>query len=63
MKTNPSSPSFAARPLKIGGEWIVVVTWSNGSQESIPGFGSGSAAFQWIEQESEDWLVQRLLAK
>ncbi len=58
-KGAPSHPSFEACPLKIGGEWSVLVKWPDGRRERIGGFKSGAQAFWWIENESQSWLAQR----
>ena len=51
--------TFDPRPLKIGHEWHVVVTYPSGQQEQITGFKTEADAQNWITNDSQAWLKKR----
>ena len=49
-------PEFTPREEKIGSDWYVLVTWSDGYEQQVPGFKSEAEADQWIKLDSFEWL-------
>jgi hypothetical protein len=67
IKNDPMAATFKAiRYEKMYG-WFVRVTWSNGISMDIldkrkkgPSFVTEGEALNWIETQSQDWLVRRI---
>lgn len=57
--SSDQDPVFEAHPLKVGGEWCVLVIWPDDRMEQLKGFPTGAAAYRWIQNESSGWLAQR----
>jgi hypothetical protein len=47
------------KPMKVGREWHVLVTYPSGEREHIAGFKSEVDALDWIAEESKAWLAKR----
>ena len=58
-----TGPSFAAKALKDGSSWYVLVTWPSGAEEHVLGFGSKFEADAWIRNDSSAWLSIHPMAR
>ena len=58
MDGDLETPEFAPRPEKIGGGWLVIVTWPDGVQQQLAGFKSEAEAEEWIRKDAFAWLQQ-----
>jgi hypothetical protein len=56
MTTEKKQPTFVVRPLKVGPECYVLVTWADGLVEHVNGFLSAEEASRWIEADADEWL-------
>ena len=56
MPSELEIPEFTPREEKIGLGWYVLVKWSDGVEQQVPGFKSKVEADQWIKLESLEWL-------
>jgi hypothetical protein len=56
MDGDLETPAFAPRPEKTGRGWCILVTWPDGTQEQVCGFGSQAEANDWIKMEAYTWL-------
>ena len=59
MQVLASPPRLESRPLKRGGGWYVLVTWSSGRTAQVNDFASETEAEQWISNASAAWLAAR----
>jgi len=51
-----SRPTFEISESKDGG-YLVLVTWPEGPEQQLEGFGSVEAARAWIEEDGPNWIA------
>ena len=51
MARNDEKPTMLAREMKLGSEWYVRITWSDGRSKDVSGFASEKEAEAWIATE------------
>ncbi len=55
---------FDPNPRRIGLQWRVVATHSNGQKEHISGFADQAEALEWLASNScQAWRMARLIAR
>ena len=60
MPKSADQVTFDLKSLKVGEGWYIVVTYSGGMQEHIPGFHSVEEAEQWLSGKGrQTWLRAR----
>jgi hypothetical protein len=60
MAEPPDNTSFGPRPLQVGSDWYVQVTWPDGEVERVSGFRTEAEAKEWIDTRYRKWLLSQI---
>jgi hypothetical protein len=59
MTTPGLKPTFEPHENLLKTGWYVLVTWPDGTHQTVAGFSSELEAARWIKSSSEKWVAEQ----